>query len=139
LRGIERLDLRRLVDRKDGGMRRQIDMAANGHAAWRRTADPQQLELAHPMRFAAHACDRCVAPSWALMPTALAVMSRASPAIPSVWSRSPPTPHTGATHDLRMPQPSAVARMIRARQTCFCGLLRSATIAAKRARSAPLT
>ena len=28
-----------------------------------------------------------------------------------------------------VPQPSAVARIIRARQTCFCGLLRSATIA----------
>jgi hypothetical protein len=27
-----------------------------------------------------------------------------------------------------VPQPSAVARMIRARQTCFCGLFRSATV-----------
>jgi hypothetical protein len=27
-----------------------------------------------------------------------------------------------------VPQPSAVARMILARQTCFCGALRSATI-----------
>jgi hypothetical protein len=38
-----------------------------------------------------------------------------------------------------VPQPSAVARMIRARQTCFCGLFRSATIASSRARSAALT
>jgi hypothetical protein len=38
-----------------------------------------------------------------------------------------------------VPQPSAVARMIRARHTCFCGLLRSATTAARRSRSATLT
>jgi hypothetical protein len=38
-----------------------------------------------------------------------------------------------------VPQPSAVARMIRARHTCFCRLLRSATTAANRSRSAALT
>ena len=38
-----------------------------------------------------------------------------------------------------VPQPSAVANIIRTRQTCFCGLLRSATIAASRARSAAVT
>ena len=38
-----------------------------------------------------------------------------------------------------VPQPSPVASMIRARQTCFCGLFRSATIASSRARSAALT
>ena len=38
-----------------------------------------------------------------------------------------------------MLQPSAVARMIRARQTCFCGLFRSATTAANRSRSVALT
>src|SRR5262249_16899400 len=38
-----------------------------------------------------------------------------------------------------VPHPPAVARMIRARQTCFCGLLRSATTAANRSRSAALT
>jgi hypothetical protein len=32
-------------------------------------------------------------------------------------------------------QPSAVARMIRARQTCFCSLLRSETTASSRSRS----
>jgi hypothetical protein len=37
------------------------------------------------------------------------------------------------------PHPSAVARIIRARQTCFCRLLQSATTAAKRSRSAGLT
>src|ERR1700751_3806789 len=38
-----------------------------------------------------------------------------------------------------VPQPSAVAKMTRARHTCFCGLLRSATTAASRSRSAALT
>jgi hypothetical protein len=37
------------------------------------------------------------------------------------------------------PQPSAVARMIRARQTCFYGLLRSAATAARRSQAAALT
>jgi hypothetical protein len=56
LRGIERLDLRRLVDRKDDGMRRQIDIAANDVTQLGgEPRDPRQLELAHPMRFAAHA------------------------------------------------------------------------------------
>ena len=55
-----------------------------------------------------------------------------------------PAPHSGLeTPAQRMisavPQPSAAARMIRARQTCFCGLLRSATTAANRSRSAVLT
>jgi hypothetical protein len=43
-----------------------------------------------------------------------------------------PCPHHRLRPDRRMisvvPQPSAVARMILARQTCFCGALRSATI-----------
>src|SRR5262249_14509960 len=38
-----------------------------------------------------------------------------------------------------VPRPAAVNRMIRARQTCFCGVFRSATIASRRARSAALT
>ena len=38
-----------------------------------------------------------------------------------------------------VPSPSAVSRTIRARQTCFCGLFRSAAIASNRARSASLT
>ena len=38
-----------------------------------------------------------------------------------------------------VPQPAAVARMIFARQTCFCGLFRSATIRSSRSRSAALT
>jgi DNA modification methylase len=38
-----------------------------------------------------------------------------------------------------VPQPSTVARMIRARQTCFCGLFRSATIRSSRSRSVALT
>jgi hypothetical protein len=38
-----------------------------------------------------------------------------------------------------VPQPSAVARMMLARHTCFCGALRSATIALSRRRSARVT
>ena len=38
-----------------------------------------------------------------------------------------------------VPQPSAVARIIRARQTCFCRLLPSVTTADNRSRSAALT
>jgi hypothetical protein len=38
-----------------------------------------------------------------------------------------------------VPAPSAVRTMIRARQTCFCGLLRSRMIDCKRARSAGVT
>jgi len=38
-----------------------------------------------------------------------------------------------------VPQASAVARMMFARHTCFCGALRSATIASSRRRSAGMT
>lgn len=38
-----------------------------------------------------------------------------------------------------VPLPSAVSRTIRARQTCFCGLLRSRTMASNRTRSAEVT
>jgi len=38
-----------------------------------------------------------------------------------------------------VPSPSAVRTMIRARQTCFCGLLRSRMIDCKRTRSAGVT
>src|SRR5262249_17466606 len=38
-----------------------------------------------------------------------------------------------------VPQPSAVARMMLARQTCFCGALRSEMIASSRWRSARVT
>jgi hypothetical protein len=37
-----------------------------------------------------------------------------------------------------VPRPSSVNRMIVARQTCFCGLLRLVTTAFRRARSAAL-
>jgi len=39
----------------------------------------------------------------------------------------------------KVPQPSAVARTMLARQTCFCGALRSATIASSRRRSSGVT
>jgi hypothetical protein len=38
-----------------------------------------------------------------------------------------------------VPQPSAVARMMLARHTCFCGALRSETIASSRWRSPRVT
>ena len=38
-----------------------------------------------------------------------------------------------------VPSPSAVASTILARQTCFCGLLRFATTASSRSRSAAVT
>jgi hypothetical protein len=38
-----------------------------------------------------------------------------------------------------VPKPSAVRSTIRVRQTCFCGLLRSATMASRRRRSAAET
>jgi hypothetical protein len=72
------------------------------------------------------------------------VRSRRSPSTPSFMNRSCQR-HTQSleTPARRMialvPSPSAVARMILARQTCFCGRLRSATTASRRARSAAET
>ena len=53
---------------------------------------------------------------------------------PHAWCGDP-----GPALDLGAPQPSAVARMIRARQTCFCELLRPATTATNRSRSTALS
>ena len=39
----------------------------------------------------------------------------------------------------KVPQPSAVARMMLARHTCFCGALRSETIASSRRRCSGVT
>ena len=69
------------------------------------------------------------------------VLSRVSPSTPSAMNRAC---HLHTTHfdlpDRRMisavPQPSAVARMMLARHTCFCGALRSNTIASSRRRLA---
>ena len=74
----------------------------------------------------------------------LRVLSCSRPATPSRMNRSCQRhTHGFETPARRMisavPQPSAVARIIRARQTCFCRLLRSATTAANRSRSAALT
>jgi hypothetical protein len=72
------------------------------------------------------------------------VFSRKRPVTPSRMNRSCQR-HTHGFETLArrmiaaVPHPSAVARMIRARQTCFCGLLRSATTAANRSRAAALT
>jgi hypothetical protein len=72
------------------------------------------------------------------------VLSRSKPAAPSRMKRSCQRhTHGFETPARRMisavPHPAAVAKMIRVRQTCFCGLLRSATTAANRSPSAVLT
>ena len=72
------------------------------------------------------------------------VLSRTRPATPSPMNRSCQRQTQGLDTSARrmisaVPQPAAVARMIRARQTCFCGLLRSATIRSSRSRSVALT
>jgi hypothetical protein len=74
----------------------------------------------------------------------LRVLSRSSPSTPSAMNRACHRQTTGlALPDRRMtsvvPQPSAVARMICVRHTCFCGALRSDTIASRRRRSARAT
>lgn len=68
------------------------------------------------------------------------VLSRSSPSTPSSAKRS--CQRQTQVFDLAVarmmplvPMPSAVRRTIRARQTCFCGLLRSPTIASRRRRS----
>src|SRR3954447_1801243 len=72
------------------------------------------------------------------------VLSRRSPATPSAMNRSCQRQTHGLDLPVRcmivlVPRSSAVARMISARQTCFCGLLRSAITASRRARSAAKT
>src|SRR5262245_54345152 len=67
----------------------------------------------------------------------LRVLSRVSPSMPSAMNRACHRHTTGFDlPDRRMisavPQPSAVARMMLARQTCFCGALRSVMIASSR-------
>lgn len=56
------------------------------------------------------------------------VLSRSRPSTPSAMNRACQRPTQGLLLPVRrmisaVPQPSAVARMILARQTCFCGLL----------------
>jgi hypothetical protein len=70
--------------------------------------------------------------------------SRTSPATPSAANRRCQRHTVGLATPARraisiVPTPSPLNRMILARQTCFCGLFRSATIAFSRARSAALT
>ncbi len=74
----------------------------------------------------------------------LRVLSRVSPSTPSVMKRACHLHTTGFDRPDRriisaVPQPSAVARMMLARHTCFCGALRSETIASSRWRSACVT
>src|SRR4030081_459619 len=86
--------------------------------------------------------ERCWAAAGAL--PGLRVLSRNSPSTPSAMNRACQVHTTGFDlPDRRMisavPQPSALARITLARHTCFCGALRSATIASSRRRSARLT
>ena len=72
------------------------------------------------------------------------VLSRVSPSTPSAMNRACHLQTTGLDLPERrmisaVPQPSAVARMMLARHTCFCGALRSETIASSRWRSARVT
>ena len=72
------------------------------------------------------------------------VLSRSRPSTPSAMNRACQRQTQGFDLPVRrmistVPAPSAVARMTPARQTCFCGLFRSATTASNRARSAALT
>ena len=72
------------------------------------------------------------------------VLSRVSPSTLSCMKRScqrqtTVLPLPTARVIAVVPTPSAVRTMIRARQTCFCGLLRSRMIDCKRARSAEVT
>ena len=72
------------------------------------------------------------------------VLSRSRPGTPSRMNRFCQRQTLGFDLPVRrmispVPSPSAVAKMIPARQTCFCGLFRSATTASRRARSAALT
>src|SRR5271169_1360161 len=72
------------------------------------------------------------------------VLSRSSPSTPCAMKRSCQR-HTVTLllpvwrMIVVVPTPSAVISTMRARHTCFCGLFRSATIAAKRSRSALFT
>ena len=72
------------------------------------------------------------------------VLSRKRPCTPSRMKRSCQRHTQVLSLPVRrsmpvVPTPSAVSRMIRARQTCFCERLRSATTASRRARSAAST
>src|ERR1700737_1461618 len=74
----------------------------------------------------------------------LRVLSRVSPSTPSAMNRACHLHTTGFDLPERrmiaaVPQPAGVARMILARHTCFCGALRSETIASSRWRSARVT
>ena len=74
----------------------------------------------------------------------LRVLSRGSPSTPSAMKRACHVHTTGFDLPERrmisaVPQPSAVARIMFARHTCFCGALRSETIASSRWRSSGVT
>ena len=74
----------------------------------------------------------------------LARLVAKQPSTPSCMKRSCQRQTTGLERPERrmiskVPQPSAVARMMLARHTCFCGALRSETIASSRRRSSSVT
>jgi len=180
LGAVERLDLAFLIDAKDHGMGRWIDIQANNilelvgesgvlgdlerrtRCGWspcpaqmRRTEDgliPKVLAIAGALQWVASWRG-----AWLVSTTTRStvsagsggmregrVLSRVNPATPSCMKRSCQR-HTAvlslpmASVMALVPLPSAVSRTIRARQTCFCGRLRSRAIASNRTRSAGLT
>ena len=151
--------MRLLVDGQDHRMGGRVEVEADDVAQLgdeRRVVG--QLEGPHPVRpELAVQCVASCAGSEAVSSTTRSmvscarggmrdgrVLSRSSPATPSRMKRSCQRQTHGFDLPARrmisaVPHPSAVARMILARQTCFCGLFRSATTASRRARSAALT
>jgi hypothetical protein len=72
------------------------------------------------------------------------VLSRNKPSTPASMNRSCQRQTAVLLLPVRrmiafVPSPAVLKSTIRARQTCFCGLFRSATIASSRTRSAALT
>src|SRR6266566_4902653 len=137
LGAVEGLDLALLVDRENDGVGGRIDVEAT-------------MSLSFAANFGSfdslNVRTRCGASWWAsrmrctdrkLTPAAFAsirpVQCVASPGGGAV-TRSMTSCTVSA-----VPQPSAVARMIWARHTCFCGAQRSETIGSSRRRSARVT
>jgi hypothetical protein len=129
LRAIKRLDLRLLVDTEHDRMRWRIDIEADDiPQLWHQLGVTRQFELVHPVRLQSCARQmRCTERT--LMPTALAIVAAlhrvappgGSPKVVLVRRMTP-----------RVPRPSSVSSMTRARQTCFCGMFQSATIGPNR-------
>jgi len=145
LGAIESLDLALFVERQDHRMGRRIDVEAE------RRLMPTALASIRPVQWvaspdggsSARSTTRCMAAAGSGRFPGLRVLSRVSPATPSAMNRACQRHTTGFDLPERrmisvVPQPSAVARMMFARQTCFYALW-FATIASSRRRSAGVT